>query len=36
MAIIFVGIGLAKNVLDVRGVYEHSKPALLRLALARA
>jgi transposase len=36
MAIVFVGIDLAKNVFAVHGVDEHGKPALVRPALARA
>jgi len=36
MAIVFVGIDLAKNVFAVHGVDEHGKPALVRPAVARA
>jgi transposase len=36
MAIVFVGIDLAKNVFAVHAVDEHGKPALVRPAVARA
>jgi transposase len=36
MAIVFVGIDLAKNVFAVHGVDEHGKPALVRSSVARA
>ena len=36
MAIVFVGIDLAKNVFAVHGVDEHGKPALVRPAVPRA
>jgi transposase len=36
MAIVHVGIDLAKNVFAVHGVDEHGKPALVRPAVARA
>ena len=36
MAIVFVGIDLAKNVFAVHGVDEHGKPALVRPSVARA
>jgi transposase len=36
MAIVFVGIDLAKNVFAVHGVDEHGKPALVRPTVARA
>jgi transposase len=36
MAIVFVGIDLAKNVFAVHGVDEHGKPALVRPAVQRA
>ena len=36
MAILYVGIDLAKNVFAVHGVDEHGKPALVRPSVARA
>jgi transposase len=36
MAIVFVGIDLAKNVFAVHGVDEHGKPALVRCSVPRA
>ena len=36
MAIVFVGIDLAKNVFAVHGVDDHGKPALVRSSVARA
>jgi transposase len=36
MGILYVGIGLAKNVFAVHGVDEHGKPALVRPSVARA
>ena len=36
MAILYVGIDLAKNVFAVHGVDEDGKPALVRPSLARA
>lgn len=36
MAIVFVGIDLAKNVFAVHGVDEHGKPVLVRSSVARA
>jgi transposase len=36
MAIVFVGIDLAKNVFALHGVDEHGKPALVRPSVARA
>lgn len=36
MAIVFVGIDLAKNVFAVHGIDEHGKPALVRPAVPRA
>ena len=36
MAIVFVGIDLAKNVFAVHGVDEHGRPALVRPSVARA
>jgi transposase len=36
MAIVFVGIDLAKNVFAVHGVDERGKPALVRPSVARA
>jgi len=36
MAIVFVGIDLAKNVFAVHGVDEHGKPVLVRPSVARA
>jgi transposase len=36
MAIVFVGIDLAKNVFAVHGVDDHGKPALVRPSVARA
>jgi len=36
MAIVFVGIDLAKNVFAVHGVDEHDKPALVRSSVPRA
>ena len=36
MAIVTVGIDLAKNVFAVHGVAEHGKPALVRRAVKRA
>ena len=36
MAILYVGIDLAKNVFAVHGVDEHGKPALVRAERARA
>jgi transposase len=36
MAIVYVGIDLAKNVFAVHGVDEHGKPALVRPSVARA
>lgn len=36
MAIVFVGIDLAKNIFAVHGVDEHGKPALVRPSVARA
>lgn len=35
MAILYVGIDLAKNVFAVHGVDEHGKPALVRPKVAR-
>ena len=35
MAIVYVGIDLAKNVFAVHGVDEHGKPALVRPKVAR-
>ena len=36
MAILYVGIDLAKNVFAVHGVDEHGKPALVRPSVPRA
>jgi transposase len=36
MAIVYVGIDLARNVFAVHAVDEHGKPALVRPAVARA
>jgi transposase len=36
MAIVHIGIDLAKNVIAVHGVDEHGKPALVRPAVARS
>jgi transposase len=36
MAILFVGIDLAKNVFSIHGVDEHGKPTLVRPSVARA
>ena len=36
MAIVYVGIDLAKNVFAVHGVDEYGKPALVRPSVARA
>ena len=36
MAIVYVGIDLAKNVFAVHGVDEHGKPTLVRPSVARA
>lgn len=36
MAIVFVGIDLAKNVFALHGVDEHGKPVLVRPSVARA
>ena len=36
MAILFVGIDLAKNVFAVHGVDEHGKPVLVRPSVQRA
>ena len=36
MAILYVGIDLAKNVFAVHGVDEHGKPALVRASALRA
>jgi transposase len=36
MAIVFVGIDLAKNVFALHGVNEHGKPVLVRASVARA
>jgi transposase len=35
MAILYVGIDLAKNLFAVHGVDEHGKPALVRSAVRR-
>jgi len=36
VAIVFVGIDLAKNVFALHGVDEHGKPVLVRSSVARA
>ena len=36
MAILYVGIDLAKNVFAIHGVDEHGKPALVRPSVPRA